>query len=372
MIKFILIITVAFLSSLEARTQDLDKLVSGFKDDLSIIGIKYSESFIESSLFALSKNWSTSSRVLPKYGIQLNLKTNAVLVKSSMKTFNFSNGNVIRSADNNSMVGSTIIGGKRLQNLGLWIDDYEVSFVIQTGEEVTEQVEGYFLPDISLKLPEGYLGVGDIIAIPFLQLNLGTGFNTEVSFRYNSNTITPIKTPFLLYGAAIKARLDNYIFNQYLHGDEPLVYVSILVGYNKVTASNDISLIDSDELLLKSKNIVYNFEIEISKEIHKKFDLSFDLGYSVSKSYEELLGSYTINNFNVSEEATAILSKYYNVLVVDDKYLVEDLLSFNLKYRDIYGSIGIAYRFGSFTSNLGYSKGLKYQSINIGLSMSFY
>jgi hypothetical protein len=354
-------VIIFFILPIKSYCQNYDNLVTGIKEDVTKIGEGYFEDFTESVLFSLSKSWSVNTRILPKNQFEFCIKTNIVVVNSSMKDFTFYNGNVIRAKNNDYFTNSTVIGNKKNnENIGVWIDGYEKTFTTATGQVIKEKINGFFLPN-NLILPKFKSAIKDFIPIPYLQLNFGIGFNTDLSIRYNSSSITPGKIPFSLYGLAVREKLydsEYYRDNQF--------YISILAGYNALMLHlNDIN---ADKLKFRSQNQVYNLEIQFSKNF-SNLGFKFDIGVSKTISRQQILGNLTLNDFKVKKEFTDIISKHYDVSIMDDKYIIKNPISISLEKKNIYGSFGTSYTLGLFTVNLSYSYG-KYSSINTSIIIS--
>lgn len=376
--KAIILILFYIIFIFKAEAQDYDKLIQGSKGDVVTLITGYSKPLINSGLFTISKNWASTAKPLAKFSIELSLKANIVFIDSSMRTFEYNNANFIKPLEGDkNIIMSTIIGGEKSTNynFGIWLEGYQRSFLVANGQEITENVEGRFIPNSIINLSyidDANLGFKSIIGLPIPQLNIGIWNETELSLRYNSNFITPIKIPFNLYGIAVKKRIDRLFFNKHFDSS---IYISALVGYTSIGFKNIPNSIFGDfqnikNFDVKAKGDVYSFEILFSKNINN-FYFTSNTGFSYSKSSVVVLGDLTITNLKVKQSTSDILSKYYDFNIVKENYVLVNPISYSLKSNDLYTSIGIGYNIKRTTLNLTYLRGLINHGINIDLSFRF-
>ena len=312
-------------------------LLAGESDSKNLFN-GYLQPAMKGSIYLMNSGWYTTSKVHKKFGFDLTLSLNSVLVPDAEKSFDISSFNFIQSNTNSLPT----IFGESVNN--------ELIVTIPKNDFQPQLSSSFLAPGgIKDKFPLG------IVSSPSVQASLGLPFKTEITIRYlpeyNRNRVF-----FSNYGFGLKHDLLQYFkfFNKI-----PALNLSAFGAVSFMNINYDIQ---STKSFNGSNQIatfhISNYKFQILSSLNFSiFEIYGGIGISGGKSSFTLLGDYELELFAVDDD------NLFNINISDPfrlNYSIHELSkNIGLKFKLIFLHAFIDYTFQ------------EYDVISIGASINF-
>lgn len=312
-------------------------LLAGETDSKNLFN-GYLQPVMKGSIYLMNSGWYSTAKVHKKFGFDLTVSLNSILVPDTEKSFDISSFNFIQS-NSNSL--PTIFGESINNELG----------VIIPKNNVQPQLSSSFLAPggIKDKFPLGF------VSSPSVQASLGLPFKSEITIRYlpeyNRNRIY-----FSSYGFGLKHDLTQYFkfFNKI-----PALSLSAFGAVSFMNINYDIQSTKSFNGSNQAATFdISNYKFQMLSSLNLSiFEIYAGIGISGGKSSFELVGDYELELYTVDD------NNLFNINVSDPfrlNYSIHELSkNIGLKFKLIFLHAFIDYTFQ------------EYDVISVGASINF-
>ena len=361
--------------------QDYVNLSAFVKEDITTLFKAYATPSVDATALSLARNWATTASTKKSFHFDVKFQLATISLSPSDQVFNLNQLNLttLKPVDANRAIAPGLIGNPNQQSpyLGIWSQARDITFVVATGQTITEHIPASVYPNTTFQLPHAEsLGFNGLLTVPLLQVNMGLIKNMELSFRYGQQIGLSYLT-YHTYGMALKYNLNQLFFREY--EEDSLLDFSLLLGYNhfdltaklNTFSSNDPILLEdiaTQKLQLNSQ--IFNTEFLMSKNL-LFLNAFLGTGYAFANSTIALLGNYPINFLSVSSEVTEALSRNFNTSVHSNTYIFKDPIALNSNTREFYTTIGLQIKYlWILNTSFSYTYGTSYQGFNVGIGLT--
>jgi hypothetical protein len=286
--RFLFCCVLASLFTVSAQAQDdLDKLITEYKDDGTKLVEGYIDPFMKSLSLGLNQGWYNTAKPHKVAGLDLTITANAMYIPTSDKVYNVSNLNKIELAPGQSDFPNgnvpTIFG-------------VEKSPVYQPKGSIdsSEQFDGPSGIDIKKNI-----GI-NALPVPMVQLGFGLPKGIDLKLRFFPKSKLGDDGTIQLYGIGVM-----HDVKQYIPGIKLLPFdLSVFAGYTHLGLNYNMS----GSVAGENQKAIYEVNsTTIQGIISKKVSVLTvygSLGYNIAKSNLAIKGTYDTNDDGDTTDST--------------------------------------------------------------------
>jgi len=335
--KYILVISILFLSALGYSQSSVSELFAAGKNDAEKFSDSYFGPVSEAAIYSLSNGWYNSADSKPLGGFEISIIGNMTSFKNKedKKTF------VLNTADYENL---QFVDDSTFKPVSTALGDLKGIDVFVEGEVLGLPVREEF------ELPTG-LASENINFIPtaFLQVGVGLIKGMEVKARFLPKINTE-DVALGLYGIGLQ-----YDFTKILPADKILpVALSAVVGYTHLNATYDFTdsnIVDGSDQKIDVDMNVLTVQAVASTKL-PVINFYGGIGYVSGKSTTDVLGTYTVQSGPLQEETFT------------------DPFSLSRRASGVSGTLGAKLKLGFLRVHADYSIA-EFNNLVIGINFGF-
>jgi hypothetical protein len=332
-------IILLFFSPFLFSQNGLENLLLAPKDESQNLFERYLKPALKGSIYLMNSGWYSTAKVHKKFGFDLTISLNSVVVPDGEKSFDISNFKLIESEIKNL---PSIFGDSKNEELN----------VIIPKSDLHPQLKATFFSPGGIKdqLPLG------IVSSPSIQVSIGLPFKSEVTLRYlpeyNRNRVY-----FSNYGIGFKHDILQYFtFLKKI----PSLNVSAFGAYSIMSINYDIQSAER----FRGINQITEFDITNYKfQILTSFNLKIiefygGIGISGGNSSFSINGEYELDYVVDGDSNTKFPIK------------ISDPVKINYSIHELSKNFGFKFKFLFLHAFIDYTF-QEYDVVTIGTSINF-